>query len=228
MKPIIFILLSSFGIAQVSDEKELYPFSFGAGIYGKASTNAVVQPEARKTDFIFNNVPDFMLNAYLPYSSTNDIGLFTEMGFNNHQFFTEDANNGENYTSSINYFSIAPYLYMEDFLIGFSISVPIAADYGLPSGTALPNDEVSELERLNNLFELRLGYIYTLYEDYNGRLNISILASYSMNGLFNNYEENDPYKELIIQPEDYRVTEVFNPRIASINIGISYFFYLEL
>lgn len=224
----IIILIPFLAFSQNDEKKDLYPFSFGAGLYTKGSVNAVVQPKSRKTDFLFNEIPDFYVSAYLPYSETNNIGIFLESGFNYHQYLTENASTGDKYTASMNYFSFSPYLYLENFLLGFSINIPFAANYDLPSGTPLTNEDVNEVERLNNMFEIKLGYIYTIYEDLNGRLNANFVAAYSFNGMYNDYPRNDPYLDIIPQEEDYPITRVFNPRIASINIGISYFFYLNL
>jgi hypothetical protein len=49
-----------------------------------------------------------------------------------------------------------------------------------------------------------------------------------MNGVFNDYPKNDPYREVIPSSEEFPLSRVFNPRLASINIGISYFFYIDL
>lgn len=228
MKKFISILILIFLSISYSNsqEKELYPFSYGAGIYSKVGSNTVIQPDARKTEIALNLVPDFFVNTYLPYSVDNNIGLFLEMGFNNSQMRTLSVASDEVFTTSVNYFSINPYLFLEGFLFGFSMGIPFSADYGLSEGTALPNDELSATERLNNIFEFRAGYVLPVYKEEYSRLNVTFLVSYAMNGMFKDFSKNDPYLNIMVSEEE-TITEVFNPRVASINIGISYFFYLK-
>lgn len=224
-KIILFFILSGYIFAQAGDYSKLYPIGIGASIYAKAGTNAVVQEQNRETSFAIQNIPDFYLNAYLPYSIDKNIGLYLETGLNNNghkfSFFQPDLT----FTTRVSYFSIAPYLYLEGFLFGINYGVPLFVDYGESGENEFTGS--SDLDRLNNVFEIRFGGTYNFYRDQSGRLAINFMMSYNLNGLFKDYFNNEPYQQIVPQDSDYPLIESSNPRIANINIGLLYFFNIN-
>ncbi len=106
--------------------------------------------------------------------------------------------------------------YFNNFSFGFS--------YLIPSNSKIEDSEI-KTKIQNNVFELKFGYEFPIYEDNSGELNGFIIGGYFLSGVFDNFHNNDPFTTLL--PADEKVTNVHNPRIASIQIGFNFMFNLK-
>ena len=65
------------------------------------------------------------------------------------------------------------------------------------------------------------------FEDETGIINIYFYASYMLTKVYDNFKVNDPLKLIVPELEGYPITDVHNPRVASISIGFKYDFNLN-
>jgi hypothetical protein len=113
------------------------------------------------------------------------------------------------------YFIIAPSFNHLGFKIGMSIGIPVSADW---EGRNI-NTNV-----LNTLYEVKAGYTYPLYFDQLGRLNVFVTVGYALNGIFKNYIKDDPIATTVPAIPPQIITNYYNPRPATIQIGFNFLF----
>lgn len=209
-------------LSQSAYSQELYPIGIGGTIYGSANANANQPARGRQTGISANYIPSLAFSAYLPYSSKENIGMFVDLGMTNLSYSDRSVDYGTQYQTSLSYLSAAAYLHLNGFLVGVNLGYPVsvkhqAEDYGLPY-----QDE--PIKTINSMAEIRIGYQMPVYTDNNGRLLVSFMAGYQLNGVYSKFVKYDPNANLIPSPALFPPQENQNPRIASVYIGISYLF----
>jgi len=224
----LFLAIFSFLALAQDNNRQLHAFGVGASIYTKAGLNANLPPNSRQTNFNYVSVPDFYISAYLPYSIENDIGLYGEIGLQNHAYTTTNFNTKEEYSASLSYLMFSPNLYFEGLILGFNLGFPLSSDFGVTEEALMSTDTSTITPDLNTIFEMRFGGSYTIYSDFQGRLTLNLLATVMMNGLFQNYPQSDPYMNIIEQEQNFPVSSFHNPRLFNIQLGISYLFNINI
>ncbi|HOK14505.1 MAG TPA: hypothetical protein PLU67_07655 [Candidatus Kapabacteria bacterium] len=217
MKKIVIIsLIFILSITYIHAEQTKV-ISIGPFLGYKAGVSAVNTPLGRKNGLSFNNIPDFGVCAYFPLSKQENIGLKFDASYSTYSYMMISAHNDKKeYKLSHNYLSFSPSFYFNNFSIGFS--------YLIPSNSKIEGSEI-KTKIQNNVFELKIGYEFPIYEDNSGELNGFVIGGYFLSGVFDNFPKNDPFTTLL--PAEEKVTNVHNPRIASIQIGFNFMFNLK-
>ncbi len=223
-KILLFILLSiSYFNPAISAETDYFPPSLGPTFAWKGGTNGITTPNGRKNGFAINKIPDFGLDLYLPLSLEWNVGAYIDLCYNTHSFFMKYNYDGtaKEYRNidrfRFSYIALAPSFTYSGFTVGLSYGIPVSADW---EGAKIDAD------KLNNLWEVRAGWTYPLYYDEAGRLNFYINLSYALNGVYENFTEDDPLKNIVPAIPPQIITNYYNPRPAGIQIGFNFLFNL--
>ncbi len=199
-----FFLLSSFSESQT----RLFPISLGPFISMKGCVNSVEPPQGFKNDFLFADMPDFGLSFYYPFGSEQNFGLTADISYLTVRYKLKlYANPNINAKLKYNYFTFGVGTYLSSFILSFNLAVPLGAKVDgsilVPMGVYYPLND----DDLATVFFLRLGGAIPLVADDNGRLNLLVYGDYFLTG----HSKND---------------SEFNPKVASLSLGISYMFNL--
>lgn len=199
------------------DNEELVSTSFQMGpILGyKAAFNAIPPIVGRKNDIGFSTLPDFGIRSKFELDEVNSFVF--DVSYSTYQFQISDATLGVKYPHNASYLSFSPNLQLSNFTFGFTIGLPMSAEI---------NSVDFDTEKVNMLSEVNLGYNYEIYSDDDGSFNAFARVSYTLTPFMDNYAINDPLLNLIVTDPLFKFTNEYNPRIASVQLGISYLFNL--
>lgn len=217
----IFILIFAFIIIVqnlFSQDEEFYnyPLSLGPYLAFKAGINGGNIPMGRKNDYKINYLPDFGISSYIPLSETTSLGLVLNLGYSTYCYNIIRYKDDTTFSFRYSYLAFSSNVHFLGFILGLKFGVPISADFG-------PKIEIS---KLNTLLEVNLAWMYNLYATERGDLNIYIEGGYMLNGIYNNFANDDPLKNLIPAEPPEEITNRFNPRVVSLAIGLKYLFSL--
>ena len=225
-KPVItlFLMLLVFSTLNLlAQEEQYFPPELGLSIGYKCAVNGFPNPQGRKNGIAFNNVPDVGLTGYVPLDFVYNLGLYVDLGYNTNTFlmkYNYDADSKSYLTQDrmrFSYISFSPTFSHCGFKLGFSVGFPISADWeGVNIRTS----------NLRNVIELKAGYTYPLYYDRVGRLNVFFNASYALHGIYNDFVKDDPLRNTVPAMGGQIITNYYNPRPASIQIGLNFLFNL--
>jgi len=216
MKKLLFTSLIFILIINGIKAEQTKVFSIGPYLGYKAGVSAINTPLGRKNGLSFNNIPDFGVCSYFPLSKNENIGFKFDISYSSYSYMMISAHKDKTeYKLSHNYLSFAPNFYFNNFLLGFSYLVPLNSEVE-------GSDIKTKIQ--NNALELKIGYEFPIYVDNSGELNGFVSGGYFLSGVYNNFPKNDPLKSLL--PADEKVTNIHNPRIASIQIGFNFMFNL--
>lgn len=215
---ISLVAIVSITSANAQDENlKLFPrYTLGTYFSFKAGVNGGNTPEGRQNGLSFNGIPDFGLIGYFPFDVEPDLGLLYDIGYNSYSFKMKSFSTDEKFTESFSYFSISARFFFTGFFLGFGINFPVRADFG----ATIDNS------KLQTNYDVKLGWMYNVRTDEVGEFNVFVQGSYMLNGIFKDFGKDDPLKPYIpaVPPEE--ITNSFNPRAASLTIGINYMFNL--
>ncbi len=217
MRKIASILFIFFFTLNCLKAEQTKVVSIGPFLGYKAGVSAVNTPLGRKNGLSFNNIPDFGACVYFPLTEQDNIGLKIGVSYSAYSYMMISAHKDKSeYQMSHNYFLLSPNFYFNNFLLGISYLIPINSKV-----------EGSEIKTKiqNNVFELRVGYEHPIYADESGELNAFVSGGYFLSGVYKHFPKNDPLKTLL--KTDENVTNVHNPRIASIQVGFNFMFNLR-
>ncbi|HRP01436.1 MAG TPA: hypothetical protein PLE30_02200 [Candidatus Kapabacteria bacterium] len=212
MKYCIILAIFLFNVV-VSISQTNYPSSLGVELGLKTAVSVVQTPIGRQNALAIASLPDIGLLGYYPISEVSELGVNIRLKLNNYSYGMKDYGTGQVYKQSMSYISFNPGLYFSGFLFGFSFGFPISADY---DGNSI------EVGKINNLYDFNFGYSYDIFNDETARLSISLVGSYMLNPIIDNFTQNDPFKTIIPQVENYEINNSHNPRSAGVSLNISY------
>ena len=220
---LILVLFCISSIKLTAQEEQYFPPELGLSIGYKCAINGFPNPQGRKNGFAFNNVPDVGITTYIPLDFEYNLGLYLDIGYNTNSFlmkYNYDADT-KNYLTQdrmrFSYITISPTFSHCGIKLGFSVGFPVSADWiGININT----------DKLQNIIELKAGYTHPLYYDKVGRLNIFFNASYALNGVYTDFVNNDPLKNVVPALGNQIITNYYNPRPASIQLGLNFLFNL--
>ena len=204
-------------------ETDYFPPALGPTLSWEGGVNGITTPRGRKNGFTMNKIPNAGLTLYLPLSLDWNLGLNLDLTYNNHSFLMKYNYNSkkEEYMDKdrfqFNYVSIAPTFNHSGFNIGFSFGIPVG---GIYEGIDIP------AVQLNNLWEVKAGWTYPIYYDETGKLNFYISANYALNGVYKNFTQDDPLRDIVPAIEPQTITNYYNPRPAGVQIGFNFLFSL--
>ena len=216
-------LLGYFTTSLKALEERYFPPALGPTFAYKGGINGFTNPWGRKNGIAINNIPDVGVTAYVPLDFIFNLGLYVDLMYNTNTFLMQyDYNVAQNdYMNKdrmrFSYFTISPTFNHVGFTVGFNLGIPVSADW---EGFNIPTS------KLNKLVEIKAGYSYPLYFDEIGRLNLFINASYALNGVYQNFQKDDPLKNTVLAVPPQIITNYYNPRPAGIQIGLNFLFNL--
>ncbi len=195
--------------------QDLKQLSIGPVIGYKAGISAVNTPQGRKNGVAPSKIPDFGVSAYVPLSSTSNLGLDAEIGLSSYAYLMKSAFNDKSYQFNHSYITINPNFYFSGFIIGLSFGIPVSSDY---------DGKEIKTSQQNILTEIKIGGMIPIFKDETGELNIVIMGGYALSGVFSDFVKYDPVKNEL--PPTETITKVFNPRIATLGVGFNFLFDL--
>lgn len=214
MRKLLFIaLLTTFYCQPILSQTN--PIFLGVYFGFKEGVNAVNTPDGRRNGFAFNSIPDAGIKFEYPLGSNSSISLYSELGYSNYSFIIKESKSSDNTQSfkhHFSYLSLTPGIIFDIINIGISFGLPISANYG-------PNIDLSTI---GALVQVNAGANINLYSDDFGSLKLNIQAGYMLTGIFKDYGENDPLIEIIPPKNPQIITNEFNPRVASLMLGLSF------
>ncbi len=217
MKKILIILTILLITGADGFARDIYPYSVGPAISYKAGINAVTTPKGRKNVIAINPIPDFGARMYFPVSETSRLGVVGNIMYNNYAYNIEAVNTGNDYTHEYSYLTIGAALSFSGMYLGFDFGAPLSANFG----PAIPSDN------LVLMTEFKIGGEITIADDETGRMIFFARAGYMLSGIYEDFGEHDPLRNIAPTEEGQTLTNEFNPRAASIALGFSYLFTLN-
>jgi hypothetical protein len=207
---LVFLCFTITGLSQESSE-----LLIGPGIAAKGGMNGVTTPSGRQNDFAFSSMPDFRLDAYYSLNSIKtrmSVGL--SLGYSSYAYYiNETRGEKREFKHNYSYFSISPGFQFDILQLEFLFGLPLAAD--------MDGKDISA-SKLNTIAELRLTGNIPLYDDESGSLYLFVGAGYMLTGMYKSFETDDPLLDILIPDYPQTITNQYNPRVASIFLGIKY------
>lgn len=201
----VISILASFILQWNASSQEIFPMSLGLFITGKGCVNTVDPPQGIKNDFQVSPLPDIGVAFYYPLSNDRNFGLTADLSYLTTAFKYKLYNNSSvNWRNEFHYFNIGIGTYLSGFFLSLNLGVPLSGK-GSYSGQSVYEFDTKDL---NTVFQLRIGGVIPLMSDEIGRLNLLIFGDYNVNGVMAN--DNN-----------------YNPRIASLSLGLSYLLHFR-
>jgi hypothetical protein len=211
----IFVFLISF-LRLFS--QTIHPVSIGLNLGMKAGISVIETPEGRQNGISFNSLPEFGINGFYPISKSSNLGLSLNLEYSTYSFVIKDFGKGTKYVHEASYITFNPNLYFNGITFGFGL--------GLPSIANMDGINI-DAKVINTMIDFKFGYIYPIFEDETGIINIFFNASYMLTKVFDNFKINDPLKLTVPEIVGYPITDANNPRTASVTLGFKYDFNLN-
>jgi hypothetical protein len=176
--------------------------------------SVVSTPIGRQNGLGFGSTPNLSLIGVLPLMKDIDFNGIAMFEYDNLPYQIKDFNTGQKYNHNVSFATLTAMLDFEGMILGISYGVPLSASNG--------ND--IDINKIQALSELKLGGRFNILEDERSRFDMTVTVGDMLNGMFDNYPNNDPLKQNIPMESNQRVSNSFNPRVARINLGFSYLF----
>lgn len=208
MKKLFFILIllassKLFSQSQIYETTELSQFQLGSFLTGKGCVNTVDPPQGIKNDFQLSKLPDFGVKFSYRFQGTST-KLFADISYLSVFMKYKLYNNPNiNWTNEFHYLNFGFGFEFSNFLLSLNLGLPTSGKWGFAQNFSVD----LEKEDMNTMLQLRVGAIIPIIKDIIGDLNFIILADYFLVGALS-------------QDSNY------NPRIASLSIGLNYMFNL--
>lgn len=202
----VFLISTFFCLQLNASSQEIFPMSLGLFITGKGCVNTVDPPQGIKNDFQMSPLPDIGISFYYPFSNDRNFGLTADLSYLTTAFKYKLYNNSSvNWKNEFHYFNIGIGTYLSGFFLSLNLGVPLSGKGSYSANQSVYDFDVKDLA---TVFQLRLGGAIPLMSDEVGRLNLLIFGDYNINGVMAN--DNN-----------------FNPRIASLSLGLNYLFHFN-
>lgn len=219
---VLFLSLMCDNSIEAAEDK-YFPPALGPTFAWKAGTNGITTPYGRKNGLMINSIPDAGISFYAPLSLEWNIGMNIDLMYNTHSFMMKYDYDGrkQEYKNKdefrFSYVSLSSSFHYAGFNFGFSYGVPVNANW---AGTNISTNKI------NNLWEVKVGWSYPIYYDATGKLNFYINANYALNGVYLNFAKDDPLKNLMPAIYPQVITNYYNPRPVGIQMGFNFLFSL--
>ncbi len=200
-----FCILLSYGLYSQNGFNDLLLKQYQLGIFltGKGCVNTVEPPQGIKNDFQLSKLPDFGLKFSYKFTGT-DTKLFADVSYLSTFMKYKLYNNPTiNWINEFHYVNIGLGFEFSSFLLSLNIGLPSSGKLGITQGNSI---ELKK-DEMNTMFQIRVGASIPIVQDVLGDLNFIVFADYFLVGVLK-------------QDSNY------NPRIASLSIGLNYMFNL--
>lgn len=189
------------------------------------------------------SAPDFGAQVLVPFGKKSTIGFMLDIGSSKTSFTTKPETkdvDSNTVKETYSYFNVSPQLYLSGFIIGlnFGLSPTQTAQnlnekdyyisYMYDSETKFKLREKAKDSYLKTRMDLKVGGAIKLLNDENGMLNLNIMATYNLSGLYEK-AENYYYAYEIDNANSMPKEEAknsLNPTPVSLSLGLSYLFRL--
>jgi hypothetical protein len=195
--------------------QEINPPSLGLHLGMKAGISVIETPEGRQNGISFNSLPEFGINSFYPISKSSNLGIILNIEYSTYSFIIKDFSKGTNYFHEASYITFNPNINFNGLTFGFG--------FGMPSSANVEGVNI-DTKVINTMIDFRIGYNYPIFVDETGTINIYFIAFYMLTNVFDNFKSDDPLKLIIPEIKNYPITNVHNPRAASVSIGFKYDF----
>lgn len=209
----LVLVIYSFSFLNAETEKKS-SLSIGPYLGMKSGINGGSAVQGRKNQFLVSSVPDLGASLSLLINKENNLCFLFDLGYAGYSFGVKNTSNSYTYSENFQYLTLAPGFNFSYVTFHILMGIPLSADWGPSIGT----------ENLNVITEVSLGAKFPLYEDETGDLNLFLNFSYMLSGIFKNFAKNDPLQSAIPVPQPFELTDSYNPRTASVQLGINYLF----
>ncbi len=224
MKKLVLILIFPALFFKPAAAQEYSPppenyFEMGLFFGFKAGVNGNYIPEGRQNAIAFGAVPDFGARVFYPLNETADLGASLDLSYSTYMYGVKNFATGEKYDHKYSYIAVSPKFHFFEGFAGFNFGLPVSAGFG----------EEIDKDNINVLVEFRMGAEFQILGDRDGKVNVFAIAGYMLNGIYDDFAEQDPLRNIIpVTDETEPVTNKFNPRALTLTIGFSYMFTIEL
>lgn len=247
MRSLVLTLCTLACITQIRAQEEPSGYTFYVGPYvaakGTIKTSAA---QGTKTGPAFNVPPDLGAQILAPIPGASWLKFGVDVGLATYSYDSKPERNADDDNTlreQYQFINVFPHLNLYGVVLGVNIGMPSSAQAKSLSGNVesaygtvttvggmnivLPDDPdapgYDPSKYLASMLEFRIGGSIPLVTSSTGKLNLNIMAGYTLNGLFTNgrnylgaYDNLTSYDETL------------NPRMASISLGVSYLFGINL
>lgn len=215
-KKIIIFVLTLFTMCGKGYAQDNLQLGIGPYMAWGMGTNISAVPDGRHNAIAFYRLPDVGFHFYMPITDSLYIGWALDMGLTNFGYQVENWRIEKMYPHHFGYITVNPQIVLRGLMIGPVIAIPAFADY---------IDRKIDRSHLSILSGMSLEYLYPVWGDEDGRINVFFKMLYMFSTTFDDYIKNDPLRREI--PEtDKPINNSHNPRFASLTFGFSYVFNL--
>lgn len=222
MKKLLVTVFALFSISLFAQDEfveyDNFPMSIGPYLDYTLGINGVDTPEGRKNGIAMAALPNVGFTFYLPLSEESRLGMLYDLGLSNYAFNIEDVRDGTTYLHNFSYLNLAVQYYFHGLTTGFRFGTPLFADI---------DDNEIKTDNLNINAEFIIGGSFPIYYDETGSFTLYFRFGYMLNGIFDNFKEDDPLRGTIPAVPNYPIDNSFNPRAASFSLGFNYNFFLK-
>lgn len=221
MKRTILLVVGFIGLMFVKSNGQTskLPAAIGPYFSEKFGISAITTPQGRKNGVAFSGNPGFGASAYIPFGKETNLGMTFDLGYDTYSYIMKDGNDIlPDLQFKYSYLCFNPSLFFDGFTFGINFAFPMSANY---------EGKEIKTSMLNTVVEAKIGWTQPLYRDATGRLNFVATAGYTLGGVYNDFVQNDPLKNMYPAVPPQRITSSFNPRVASITVGFNFLFNLS-
>jgi hypothetical protein len=198
-------------------------FHAGAYLHAKAGINTVVA-QGWKTGPALAGMPDIGLTTRYVLSGDGSTSIGLDLGYNSATYESQSVETKLRVHEQYSYIAIFPHLNYQGFVLGVSYDLPVAGscyEIDTDKETSMVSNRSVEFTRyLGSVPSVKTGMRVALMRNAGSTLNLDVMASYALGGLFANGRD-------YLAAYDYDgLTAVYNsaknPTPAGLSIGLSY------
>ncbi|MCX7880749.1 MAG: hypothetical protein N2517_08820 [Ignavibacteria bacterium] len=176
----------------------------GPFITGKGCVNTVDPPQGIQNDFQLSKLPDFGIRFSYKFEGTSQTKFIADLSYLSTAMKFKLYNDpNTNWVNEFYYFNIGVGAEISWFLLSLNFGIPLSGKWGI-----MKNVQIDlKREEIATLIQIRVGALIPLIENTIGNFYLVIHGDYFLTGALS---------------QDIN----YNPRIASLSIGLSYMFNL--
>lgn len=237
------------------DWKDKYAIYIGPYVAGKLTIKTAVA-EGTKTGMVFNN-PDFGASLMIPFGIDSRLGFGLDIGVSNYGYQLKPEKAPTDTTTleeRYSYIGVFPHINLGGFIVGVNFGFAQSGEAKSLSGdtasvvgkfTVNPSNnnvvyspdnfrssDYDPSQYLASMMEVRLGGVITVLNSRAGKLNVNIMAGYTLSGLFNDHRNYVGAYDIEESQTGGGITRTLtpnstlNPNLVSVSLGLSYLFRL--
>lgn len=246
MRSLLLTLCTIVCFTQVHAQDEPPGYAFFIGPYAAAKGSIkTTAAQGTKTGPVFNVPPELGAQILAPIPGASWLRFGVDLGLATYSYESKPESNATDDNTVIEkyqFINVFPHLNLYGLVLGVNIGLPSSAGAQTlsgrtvsPSGTAtqvggmnvvVPDDPdapgYDPSKYLATMLEFRIGGNIPLVSSETGTLNLSVMAGYTLNGLFTNG------RNYLLAYEGGSYDETLNPRLASFAVGFNYVFAIRL